>query len=157
MRPFEVAKSHHVEYRESVDLSPSWLLRCVHMCLCPILLPSLACTGVFQDLVYLLDLFLSCLLTVWPIPVTCLFNKCVFTIIINKYVGQGSSEDRALWQTTEDHPPSPTCALGMVIQLLVSQPIQPIISRSWPSRGITANLVELGCLQPDSQTQGPGK
>lgn len=24
-------------------------------------------------------------------------------------------------------------------------------------RGITANLVELGCLQPDSQTQGPGK
>lgn len=79
-------------------------------------------------------------MTFWPGPVTCLFNKYAFTIIINKYVGQGSSEDRAVWQTTEDTSPppapaAPTCTLGMVIQLLVSQPIQPIISRSWPSEG----------------------
>lgn len=83
IRPFEVAKSHHIEYRESVDLSPSRLLRCFHVRHCPVLWLSLTCTGVFQDLVYLLDLFLSCLLTVCPIPVTCLFNKCAFTIIIN--------------------------------------------------------------------------
>lgn len=45
---------------------------------------------------------------------------------------------RPLKTPPHPHPPAPaapTCILGMVIQLLVSQPIQPIISRSWPSEG----------------------
>lgn len=103
-------------------------------------------------------------MTFWPGPVACLFNKCAFTIIINKYVGQGSSEDRAVWQTTEDtspppppRPRSPDLYSGYGYSA-VSEPAHP--AHHFPKlalRGITANLVELGCLQPDSQTQGPGK